>query len=248
MTTPAWQGAASGGVVAVNAGHINQFLGTHKIAFAYTGTAQVSGPGSSSGSQGSNGLWLAQPFTTGASQSRVERLTMSALIAGSPSSTWQVGIQTDSGGSPSGTWLCWCYVPKGFLTTSARSISIPAGIAVSSSTKYHIVAAAAGGTGNDFLWQTGTSTGVVGLTSTNGTSWSALTVTYLFSVFAGSSGQLINIAEDGAAPYTHWCEFIWNSANELGTVNEAVNVTTSSNVFDSERTLSYSNGVLTSVA
>src|SRR6185437_6476820 len=151
MSAPAWLGATTGS--AGQAGQVNQFLAAHAGTYLYQGTLKVSQITSAGGTQASNGLYIAESFTTAGGQTVTGYVMVFAAVTGSPS-PWVISLQTDNSGAPSGTVLASSAVPKEFVTGLGGWVAIPLPAAgLTAATRYWIVAAAGGDSSDKFTWQ-----------------------------------------------------------------------------------------------
>lgn len=238
---PSWLGATSG--QGAQAGQINQFLGAHAVTYLYAATQCAAQSTAGSGSVNSNSLWIAQSFATASGQTAVGRVVLTLAVTGSPSPL-TVSLYASSGGAPTGSALVSTSVPKEFLTGSATALSIPLPATVTASTTYWIVTTAVGDASDLYSWSKSNQTSGAS-TSTNGTSWSAQTYGLLYQVYDQSaSGALTHAWEDSGA---RWTGFGYNALSEITALREYT-VAQSSGYVESNRTLSYSSGILTGVA
>jgi len=238
MAVPVWQSPVVGGQAL--AGHVNQLLGTHPTVFLYSGTLQSYASGGS-GSASSDGLWLAQKFTSGASQTAVGYVTFTSTVTGSPA-PWTISLQADAGGQPSGTPLASVQFPKELAASSVTAL-LPA--AVTASAQYWIVAEAAGDSGDYFSWAKSSAANGA-LTSPDGVTWTSQSYGLRFAVVDQSPvTPLIGIVEDGGARYTL---LSWLGNYGPAGVQEFTQGQTSAGYVESSRALSYSGPLLTGVA
>jgi hypothetical protein len=236
-----------------SAGDINQFLGTHAITYCNQGATQVSytttGGASVLKTFSGAAQWLAQPFSTGASQTTISRIEL--YFSGSTTSgvDTTLELRTDNAGVPSNTTLYSVAIPSDFQNAGGPIIwvSIPCTVTgLTAATKYHIVVDGQNsGTSNIALsWATNTTSVNQGVKSASGTSgWSVNGNTFLFNVFAGANGVLRNTYEDAGA---RWTGYDYNSSNGNTTVATVREYTTGT--LRSVRTLSYTSGALVGVA
>src|SRR5580658_4200768 len=108
MATPSWKAATAGQPPL--AAQINQFVGTHAATFVYTGASFASQVTAGSGAVDSNGLYVAQSFTTGASTTAIGRILLTVAVTGSPAPL-TLTIEANSARPPSGTALVSTTVP-----------------------------------------------------------------------------------------------------------------------------------------
>jgi hypothetical protein len=243
MATPAWVGATPNQPQL--AAQINQFLGTHAITYVYTGVSYSTQATTGSGSVASNSLYVAQQFTTGASNTAAGRVTLTMTTTGVPSPI-TVQVQANSAGAPSGTALVSTVIPPGWAngTPTAQSIPLPV-TGLAPSTTYWIVAQAAGDVSDFFsFYKSNQSSGAS--TSTNGTSWTAQTYGLLYAVYDQSAIlPLRHTWEDAAARIT--AEFT-NSNATLAALEEYTNAQGGGQFVYSYRTLNYAAATLTSIS
>lgn len=238
---PSWLGATAG--QPAQAAQINQFLGAHSATYLYTATQKVAQSTAGSGGTNSNGLYIAQSFTTAVGQTQVGRVVLTLAETLSPAPL-TVGLYANSAGAPTGAALVSVNVPKEFLTGSATAFSIPLPATVSASTQYWIVTSPVGDASNFFTWSK--SNQVSGAsTSTNGTTWTAQGYGLLYKVFDQSTTlPLLHTFEDSGA---RWTSLTYNGSNQISGLAEYTAAQASGYV-QSNRTVSYSSGLPTAVA
>jgi hypothetical protein len=238
LAVPPWQAPVAGQPAL--AGSINQFLGTHPTTFLYAGTQQATATGGSGGLP-SNGLWLAQRFTTGSAQTAVGYVTFASTVTGSPPPL-AVSLQADSAGQPSGTALASVSFPYQLAASTVTAL-LPA--AVSPGTQYWLVTMPAGDSGDYFAW-TKSSAGSGCLTAPDGVTWSAQTFGLRYSVYDQSPvPPLIGIVEDSGQRFTL---LGWSGSYGPTSVQECTAGQTATGYAEASRTLSYSGGLLTGAA
>lgn len=238
MAVPAWQAPTSGQPAL--AGHVNQLLGTHPTAYLYAGTLTASATGTATG-VASNGLWLAQRFTTGSAQAAVGYVTFASAVTGSPA-PWTISIQANAGSAPSGTPLASVQFPQELAASTVTAL-LPC--AVAASTQYWIVAQATGDMGDYFAWAKSTAASGA-LTSPDGATWAAAAYGLRYNVYDRSpSGPLVGVVEDSGARFTL---LTWSASAGPAKVAEYTTGQTASGYAESSRTLSYTNGLLTGAA
>lgn len=237
MAVPVYQAPVSGQPALASS--VNQLLGTHPAAFLYAGTQQAAATGGS-GAAASNGLWLAQRFTAGASQTAVGYVTFASRVTGSPA-PWTVSLQADAGGQPSGTALASVTYPSQLAVSTVTAL-LPS--AVTASAQYWIVAAATGDAGDYFSWDKSSAT-TGALTAPDGVTWTAQSYGLRYSVYDQSTvPPLIGICEDSGARFTL---LAWAGSYGPTTVQEYTAGQLPAGYAESSRTLSYSGGLLTGV-
>ena len=243
MATPAWVAASTGSPPL--AAQVNQFLGTHAATMLYIGTERENQSTAGAGSATSNGLYLAQSFTAGATYTS-GRVVLTLALTGTPSA-WTLSLQSSNSGAPSGTVLAGpLSLPPGFVGASPASVSIPLpGAAITSGTTYWIVANAAGDVSNFYSWSK--SNQVTGAsTSTNGTTWSAQAYGLLFQLWdATVVPPLVHTIEDSAA---RWTTFAVTAQSLPSTVSEYTASQAAGDYVQSVRSYTYTSGLPTSIA
>jgi hypothetical protein len=243
MATPAWLAATASEPTA--AGQVNQFLGAHAATLIYTGTVQSSQVTAGSGAVNSDGLYIAQSFTTGAAQTTLGRVLLTFAKTGTPAPV-SVSLQANSGGSPSGTPLVTTLLPADFLSGTPALFSIPLPASgLSPSTQYWIVLNAVGDASDYFSWSKSNQTSGA-KTSTNDTSWTAQTYGLLYEVCDNTLlNPLVHTWEDTGA---RWTLMLYNTLLQLVTLAEYTAGQTATGYVVSARSLSYTAGQLASIA
>jgi len=242
MATPAWLAASSG--QPTQAGQINQFLGAHQVNFVYNGVSQGASTTLSGSATNSNGLWIAQQFTPGGSQT-IERWIFTLAITGLPGSL-VVSLQTDSGSSsPSGTILAQTLIPNGFVPGSAGQVSVPfSAITFSAATKYWVVFKSVGDVSN-FYAVSRTTAGSGASTSPDGVTWTAQGYGLYYNRFDNTTtGPLLHTYEDGGVRWTTLGLTAATVVNKLSEYNLGQN----SGVFQSVRSFSYTGNDVTGLS
>lgn len=244
MPTPTWLAATSD--TPAYAGQINQFLGAHASVPVYTGARQANQITAGSGAVNTNGLYLAQSFTTGSSQTTIGRIALFLAVTGTPTPI-TVSIQTDNSGAPSGTAVVTTLLPCDFLAgLPAAYFSIPLPVTgLSVSTRYWVVLSADGNASNYFSASKSNQTSGAS-TSTNGTSWTAQSYGFLYQVYdATTIMPLLHTWEDSGA---RWTLFAYAANGLLTTLGEFTQGQTAAGYMISARSFTYTNGLLTKIA
>lgn len=241
MAAPAWL-AATAGQQAV-AGQVNQFLASHATAYVYQGAEQASAA-AGSGSVSSDGLWIAQAFTTGSSQTAAGRILVTAAVTGSPV-PWALSVQATSGSAPSGTALASVQVPAEFMSGTAASVQVILPVSgLAASTGYWLVAEAAGDASDYFSWSKSAAASGAS-TSPDGTTWTAQPYGLAYAVYDQSAIlPLAGTWEDSGA---RWMSLASTGGQVTG-ISEFTAGQTAAGYTASVRALSYSSGVLAGVA
>jgi hypothetical protein len=242
MSTPAWNAVVVGSPFA--AGNINQFLGTHDVnAYIYQGVSTLDGVSSGTGTvytnSGSAAQYIDQPFTTAVGQTTLTRIDIYVGANVGDGADTTIGIYADSGGAPTGTALASYVLPKEFDLNGW--VSMPFGLTgLSASTLYHILIEGTTDTSNYSGFADGTTINAAAQTSPTGIggTWTTLGKELAYNICAGTNGLLRNTIEDGGA---RWVGLDY-TAEKLTTIREY------NGTFRSVRTLTYTGGILTSVA
>lgn len=242
MPSPTWQAPVSGqpGL----AGAVNQLLTTHPATFVYAGVLAASETTGAPGTVASNGTWIGQSFTAGASQTTTGYVVLTVSFTGSPD-PWEFSLQAGSSGVPSGTALASAWLPPAFTPASPGPVTVllPAS-GLTSGAQYWIVAAAQGDANDCFTLSKSNQTSGAA-TSTDGTTWTAASYGLLYEVYDGSTnGNLTGIWEDSGARTTVFAY----TGGLVTQVQEFTAGQTATGYAASSRTLSYSGGLLTGAA
>ena len=251
VTAPTWQAATAGQTP--RAGHINELLGPHTSYVLYNGTQTAGQTTNGATTTSTNGLYLAQSFTTAVGQTAVGLITASLTTttsSGTLLSPTVVSLHADNAGAPAASALVsttltaeFAFNASGAVNTTRIGIPLPV-TGLTASTTYWIVASAAGNVSNNFTWFR--SNQVSGAsTSTNGTTWTAQSYGFTFTVRdQGQTSPLVKSSwEDGGA---RWTFVVYNATNGVSVYYEYTAGQTTSGYIQSVRNLSYQNGVLLS--
>lgn len=252
MTAVAWQAPTAGQPPL--AAHINQLLGTHAFQNLYAGTLQASQATAGSTSTASNSLYIAQKFTTGASQTAVGYVSIpltTTTTSGTSLAATPVSLYADSAGVPgaliaTGATVTAEYANLASGGTPTVSLIYPLPVVgLTAATPYWIVVAPAGTGGAHFTWyQSNQVTGAA--TSTNGTTWTAQAYGLLFKVYdQAATGLQTATWEDSGA---RWTANTYSSTGQPATYAEYTSGQTAAGYLQSYRSLSYSSGLLTGVS
>jgi hypothetical protein len=244
MPAPVWLGATTGQLP--TASQMDAGLVTHPSSIVYTGASVAVQSTAGSGSTASNGLYIAQSFTTG-TFTTAGRVVLTMTTTGTPVPT-TIQLQTNNAGAPSGTVVTSTVIPPGWANASVvgQSIPLPAS-GLSASTTYWIVMKAAGDASDFYSWFKSNQTSGAS-TSTNGTAWTAQTYGLLYQVFDLSVVlPLLHTWEDSGARITRF--FPQSATSPLPANLEEYTVAQGSNQFVySFRSLGYSGGSVTSIS
>lgn len=242
MSTPVWQSPTTGQPTL--AAHVNQFLTIHPSQLLYAATRTSSQTTAGVGNVSTNNTWLAQSFTTGASQTAVGYVTLqlgASTSSGSLLPPTTVSIYTNSAGAP-GTALVSTTVTAEFAFQGPLNLPIPVPVTgLSVSTQYWIVVKSSTvGTGNYSLNKSNQVSGAS--TSPNGTAWTAQAFGFLYQVFdQTASGTLtFNYSDSGA----RWVWYSYNTNGSFHNIAEFTAGQTTAGYLQSFRTAIYPSNIL----
>lgn len=242
MPTPAWLAATA--TKTTNAGQINQFLGVHAATILYAGVAIANHTTLGTGTVNSNGLYVAQSFTTGASATALGRFTLGLAVTGTPAPI-TVGLYANSGGAPSGAPLATVQIPHDVFGASVAFLSVPLVYSpLAASTEYWLVASAVGDASNYYsLYKSNVGSGAS--TSANSTTWTTQTYGITFyAVDQSVNGPVNNTWEDGGV---RWTVLAYNAQGLPSAIVEFTQGQTATGYVFSNRSLSYTRGQLTGI-
>lgn len=246
VTSNLWLGATVGQLP--TAAQQAAFLGIHKQQLLYAGTQQSVQNTAGSGSTTSNGLWIAQSFTTGASQTAIGYVSLqlgATTASGSLLAPMTVGIYANSGGAPTGSALVSVQATAEYVNPGPSYMLFPLPVTgLSPSTTYWLVTQPAGNSTYNFAWGKSNQTSGTS-TSTNGTSWTAQTYGSLYLVYDQTAvGSLTAVWEDSGA---RWQALYYATNGELSNLGEYT-VAQAGSYVQSYRSLAYANGLLQKVS
>lgn len=253
-TTPTWQAATSGQPAL--AGHVNQFLGTHGSTILYDAVQQAGNTTTGSTSTNSNGIYIAQSFTTGASQTAIgyiiAPIDSPTTSSGSVLAPTTLSLYANSAGAPTGSALVsvtvtaeYAYIAGGSGGSDTRVVFPLPITGLTANTQYWLVLAPAGNSTNHFTWFQSTA-GSGASTSTNGTTWTTQAYGLRYQVFDQTASGLLKCIWDDAG--ARWLAFTRNSVSNIQLYPEYTAGQTTAGYVQSVRNLSYTNGLLTGVA
>lgn len=244
ISTPTWLAATTG--QAPQSAHVNQLLGTHSVTPLYTGNQVASATGGS-GTSNTNGLWLAQSFTTGGGETAHGYVTAQIFPNTGLSSNLGpafVSIYSDSAGKP-GSPLITFTGPVEYVNAAPLDTAFFGPIGVSPSTQYWIVLQAAGNATFNYQWNK-SSAGTGASTSPNGTTWTNQAFGFRFASYDLSAiGSPVGTWEDGGNRWT------WQSFTATGLPNQYAEYTSgqaSLGYAQSFRTFTYATAQVTGIA
>jgi hypothetical protein len=247
MPTPTWLAATSG--QAPKVAQVNQNLGTHKAQLLYTSLRKANQSTAGAGNTQTNGLYIAQSFTTAVGQTQTGYIVLTISTTGGltgllPPTT--VTLRTNNAGAPSSTILGTTTLASEYVATGPATSVIPMPVTgLTASTTYWIVLSATGDSTHHFNWSksnqvSGTST------SPDGITWTPQAYGSLYEVWDQTiSGiQPIILWEDSGA---RWVWLNYNADDTVATIAEYTAGQTTTGYMQSFRNLTYSGGSITAV-
>lgn len=252
VTTPTWLAATAG--QAQVAGQVNQFLGTHASTILYAATQTAAQTTAGATSTSTNGLYLAQSFTTAVGQTAIGYVIVpvtTTTTTGASLAPTTLSLYANSAGAPTGsalvtTTLTAEYANKASGGTATVKVIYPLPVTgLTASTTYWLVLAAAGNVSNSYTWYRSNQVGGAS-TSPNGTTWTAQAYGLEYQVFDQTASGLLTATRDDAG--ARWTATTYTATNLINTYAEYTSGQTAAGYLQSYRTNSYSNGLLTGVA
>jgi hypothetical protein len=249
-TAATWQGATASPLPL--AAQVNQFLGVHKVQNLYAAVLESSQTTPGTGATNSNGLYMAQSFTTAVGQTAIGYIGVDMQVStglGANLGPMTIGIYANSGGAPTGSALGSTVFAVEYCFAQGTFTFVPMPVTgLTASTTYWIVTQPAGNGTYFYPWERSNQTSGAS-TSTNGTTWTAQTYGFLYEVFdQTASGPLVGTWEDSGA---RWSWTTYNTAASINQISQYAEYTVaqgSSQYVQSVRNFMYSNGLLTKVA
>lgn len=250
VTSNTWLGATTGQLP--TAAQQQAFLGVHKTQMLYAGVQQAGQTTNGSTSTSSNGLWLAQSFTTGASQTTVGYVIVpvtTTTTSGSSLGTTTLALYANTSGAPSGSPLVsttvtaeYANLASGGTATSRLIYPLPA-TGLTAATQYWLVLQSTASAGSYTWYQSNQASGAS--TSPNGTAWTAQTYGFVYQVFdQTAAGQLTAVWEDSGA---RWQALYYGTTGEVSSLGQYT-LAQGGGYQQGYRTLSYSGGLLQKVS
>lgn len=250
VTTSTWLAATSGPLP--TAAQQQAFLGVHKAQMLYAGVQQAGQTTNGSTSTSSNGLWLAQSFTTGASQTAVGYVivpvTTTATSGASLAST-TLALYANGAGAPTGSALGsvtvtaeYANLASGGTATNRLVYPLPV-TGLSAATTYWLVLQSTASTGSYAWYRSNQTSGAS--TSTNGTAWTSQAYGFVYQVFdQAAAGQLTAVWEDSGA---RWQALYYGTTGEAASLAQYT-LAQSGGYVQGYRNFTYSGGLLQGVA
>jgi hypothetical protein len=247
MPTTTWLAATTGQPPLAQ--QVNQLLVTHPFQNIYTGTQTASATGGS-GNSNTNGLWLAQSFTTAGGQTAIGYGLIQVFPSPSTSSSTKLGpttvsIYTNSAGAP-GVPLVTATLTTEYSNVTPLDTIVPLPVTgLTAATTYWIVISAAGNSSFSYTWNK--SSAVTGAsTSPNGSAWTAQAYGFRYQIFDQSLIQpLAATWEDSGA---RWTAYYYNSNGTITQFGEYTSGQTTLGYTQSIRSLSYSSNLISGVS
>jgi hypothetical protein len=244
VASPSWLGASAGHIG--YAGAVNQFLGSHASVFTYAGSAvQASGGNGSGFYDPTDGLYLAQEFTTGPSQTVIGAVLLQISTVGGSPITQTITPLTVSLYA-TGSALATTTLTEEFIYTSPFWVSVPLAVSgLVASTPYQLVVSAAGTATAYYVWQR--SVTLFGAsTAPDGVTWTGQNYGYMFQVFdnSGTTGNPMTLTDDSGARVV---SFTYNAAGQPLTITESTQTQDGLGLTQT-RTLTYSGNYVTGIS
>lgn len=250
MATAPWFAATVG--QRPQPGQIGQLLGSHSSTWIYAGSSLQATQATGSGLYVSTAsTYLAQEFITGATQTTIGSVSLQiSAVGGSPITATipalQVSLYASNSGLPTGAAMATATVAEQTVYSGPfwlPVLLIAAGL--TPSTPYVLTVTAAGTSSAYYAWQQSNQTSGAA-TSPDGVNWSAQAYGLMFEVFdaAGTTGPPLYLIDDGGARIT---ALTYNASGQLASITETTVAQGGGTLF-SQRTLTYSNGLLIGVS
>lgn len=250
MGSPNWLGASPTYVGL--SGQINQFLGSHEAVFTYSGGALQGSSTTGTGAfTSTDGLYLAQEFTTGASQTGISTVSLQiSTVGGSPTSATipplVLTLYASQFSLPTGSPLATATVLEETVYTSPYwlSVSLPTG-GLTASTQYQLVVSSVGTATAYYAWQQ--SNQLFGAsTAPDDVTWTAQGYGFMYRIYdnTGTTGNALIITDDSGARTT---TFTYNASGQPTTISESTQTQNGAGLLQS-RTISYSGTQVTGIS
>lgn len=234
--SPPWQAPTSGSPPL--AAHVNQLLVSRPTTFLYQGVQRSVQATAGTGAATTNGLYLAQSFTTGVGQTATGYVMVQVLAPGNtPLGPTTLGLYASSGGAPTGPALVSTAVTLEYVVPAPLWVTFPLPAkGLTASTTYWLVLAAQGTASYSYTWNKSNRTSGAS-TSTNGTTWTAQTFGLLYQVFDQTvTGPITCTWSDGGQ---RWTWLGRDSANRVNALSEYTAGQTTAGYVQAYRTLDY---------
>lgn len=252
---PNWLGATPAS--SPQSGQVNQFLGTHNTQILYAGTSTASVLTSGAATTSSNGLYLAQSFTTAAGQTAIGYITCpisTTTTTGASLAPTTLSLYANSGSAPTGAALGsvtltaeYAYLSTANGNTNTFTLYPLPVTGLTASTTYWLVLASTASSGAYTWFRSASASGAS--TSANGSTWTGQSYGFRYNVFdQTASGLQTATWEDSGA---RWTASTYNTAasiNQIAAYAEYTVAQGTAQYVQSYRALTYSSGLLTKVA
>jgi hypothetical protein len=249
VNTPVWQAPSAG--FAGNAGHVNQFLGSHAARVVYNGgtvtTQQATGSANYVSSQGT---FMSQTFTVPGGQTAIGSINLQInAVGGSPTlpliPQLTVGLYASSSGLPTGSAIVSATLQSTYIYSAPFWVNVALPLSpVTSGSIYAIVLSSAGTASHYYAVQRSNQTSGAA-TSPDGVTWTPQAYGFMYQVLdqsGSASGPVQTIYEDNGARVV---QFFYNTNGTISKVVETTLSQSSSAPLISTRNLSYVTGLLT---
>ena len=246
MPTTTWLAATTGQPPLAQ--QINQLLVTHPATYLYTATIQSSVTTNGATTTGTNNLWLAESFTTTASQTAIGYILApisTTTTTGTSLAPTTLSLYANSAGAPSGAALVSVTITAeyAFMATSGNtnlSVVFPLPITgLTPSTTYWLVLHSTTSTGQFTWFRSASASGAS--TSPNGTTWTAQAYGLRYRVFDQSTvAPLIAVWEDNGV---RWESFQYVANTELLALSQYTSGQTTPGYNQGYRAVSNTNGL-----
>lgn len=248
MPTPTWLGASAG--YGALSGQVNQNLTTHNSVWTYSGSAVTASATTGTAVYTStDGLYLAQSFTTGASQTGIGQVWIQlSVVGGSPLTATVtplvVSLYASASGQPTGSALASATVVEQDVYIGPYWLSVPLVASVTPSTVYQLVVSPAGTATAYYAWQQSNQPSGA-FTAPDGMTWTNQAFGYMYQVYddSGTTGPLLSMVDDDGARYLQltYASGILSTLTEYAQTQNGTGIT-------QVRTLTYSGAQLIGIA
>lgn len=255
MASTNWLGATSGQLPLAQ--QVNQFLVTHPTTYLYAATSQASVVTSGATTTSSNGLYLAQSFTTGASQTAVGYVLApisTTTTTGASLTPTTLSLYANSAGAPTGAALGsvtltaeYAYLSTANGNTNTFTVYPLPVTGLTAATTYWLVLASTASTGAYTWFRSASGSGAS--TSPNNSTWTAQAYGFRYNVFDQSASGLETATwEDSGARWTASTYVTAASINQYASFAEYTVAQGANGYVQGYRAFTYTNGLLTKVA
>lgn len=243
VSTPTYLAATSGSPSSV--GQINQFLTSHTGNLLYQGVLQSSQTTAGTGTADSSVAWYSQTITTTSVQTAIGLVLLRLTSSGTGVAPMQMQLYADSGGLPTGSALFSVNAATEYVAFAPAYVTFPMPMTVTPSTTYHLAIPMVGNITNQYHW--GISNQTSGAASSpDGVTWTAQTYGLLYEVYDQTTTGLLQCTyNDGG---NRWTWQLYNATSHPTELCEFTQGQTSTTYVQSNRTISYTGGLITGIA